>query len=78
MEQRHHGCAFFPFIFSQHMVIMCGLKERIKLLLTSEPAAIYNLQGSLDRVSPKDQFSLLPPVILAGARGGGRRSHVSH
>ena len=52
------------------MVIMCGLESRIKLLLTSESAAIYHLQGSLDRVSLRDQFSQFPPLILAGARGG--------
>lgn len=50
---------------------MCGLESRIKLLLTSESAAIYHLEGSLDRVSLRDQFSQFPPVILAGARGGG-------
>ena len=76
LEQRPHECAFFSFVFSLHMVIMCGLESRIKLLLTSESAAIYHLEGSLDRVSLRDQFSQFPPVILAGARGGGS-THVS-
>ena len=62
--------AFSSFIFSLHMVLMCGLESRIKLLLTSESAAIYHLQGSLDRVSLRDQFSQFPSLMLAGARGG--------
>ena len=62
--------AFSSFIFSLHMVLMCGLESRIKLLLTSDSAAIYHLQGSLDRVSLRDQFSQFPSLMLAGARGG--------
>ena len=61
--------AFSSFIFSLHMVLMCGLESRIKLLLTSESAAIYHLQGSLDRVSLRDQISQFPSLMLAGARG---------